>query len=395
MTATNYQVQIERHLATMKVTPWYPQGFTHCSISRLLCFVLLASQIAAQGNLPKLPGSTSVVAATTASDKADSTQAAATSKGKATDQSTTDKAAQTSDASTTSVPSATSAKSAKASSTDPLGVSSLPKLAQDDYPAPTVPPTAGAPFMQKSTLPDGTVFICVGAALGFVGFLVLAWRGLVAWSLHRSVKKAAMAQSAKYARIGDPRAAPGKKKKNPYFNAGAGSTLSLDQLGALGAGGKNGPKHQSGHGSLFFSPTAGGGMQSQNNRGSGYLPAGYYASGNQAPGGGQGMSHVGGGGGGIGLSNLGPQNHRYSRTRSIGPSPPGSPSLPPSRGRESTHGGRLSTAGLTMHASNSSLNLSPAPQARAPSAFLDDLFENHPPGTPPPEETRRGSRGRF
>lgn len=374
---------------------WLSGRLRPCSAPLLLCSILLASHIAAQGNLPKLPGSTSAVAATTASDAATSTQAAATSKGKATDQSTTAKAAKTSDASITSATSTTSAKSAKASSTDPLGVSSLPKLAQDDYPAPTVPPTAGAPFMQKSSLPDGTVFICVGAGLGFIGFLVLAWRGLVAWSLHRSVKKAAMAQSAKYARVGDPRAKPGKVK-SPYLSGGPGSTLSLDQLGALGAGGKNGTKHQSGHGSLFFSPTAGAGMQAQSNRGSGYLPAGYYASGNQAPGGGPGMSHVGGGNGAIGLSTLGPQTHRYSRARSIGPSPPGSPSLPPSRGRESTHGGRLSTAGLTMHPSNSSLNVSPAPQSRAPSAYLDDLFENHPPGTPPPpEETRRGSRGRF
>lgn len=32
-----------------------------------------------------------------------------------------------------------------------------------------------------------------------------------------------------------------------------------------------------------------------------------------------------------------------------------------------------------MQASNSSLNLSVAPQSRAPSAYLDDLFESHQP----------------
>ncbi|KAL6716258.1 hypothetical protein ACLMJK_005824 [Lecanora helva] len=348
--------------------------------------------------MPKLPGTDSNTAAAATSDAAASTKAADTSKGQATDTKSTAKAAKTTAAAgTTSSNSAkpTSTKAAKASSTDPAALSGLPKLAQDNYPAPTVPPTAGAPFMQKSNLPEGTVFICVGAALGFVGFLVLAWRGLVAWSLRRSVKKVAIAQSAKYSRLGDS-GGKSAKTKSPYFNPGAGSTLSLDQLGALGAGGK-GAKHKSGHGSLFFSPTAGGSMQAPNNRGSGYLPAGYYAAGNQAPGGGSGMTHLGGGGGAIGLSTLGPQTHRYSRARSTGPSPPGSPSLPPSRGRESTQGGRHSTAGLSTQPSNMNLNVSSAPQGRAPSAFLEDLFANHPPGTPPPpeENNRRGSNGRF
>ena len=69
----------------------------------------------------------------------------------------------------------------------------------------------------------------------------------------------------------------------------------------------------------------------------------------------------------------------------MGPSPPRSPSLPPSRGTDTV----LGKAGLTMHTSNSSLNLSVAPQSRAPSAYLEDLFENHPPGQAPPGEHRR------
>ena len=351
----------------------------------LLCSILLPPHVLAQGNLPKLPNGGSATAAAAPTEAAATTQATQTNK----DSTTTPKAN-----SNTGTTSATPTNSAAAASTDAAGLTGLPKLAQDNYPAPTVPPTANAPFMQKSNLPDGTVFICVGAALGFIGFLVLAWRGLVAWSLHRSVKRAALAQSAKYARVGDPRAHP-NKMKSPYFSPGPGSTLSLDQLGAMKTTGKGASKHQSGHGSLFFSPTAGAGMQAPSNRGSGYLPAGYYAAGSQASGGGSGMTQHGGGNAAIGLSNLGPQSHRYSRARSTGPSPPGSPSLPPSRGGESTYGARHSTAGLTMHASNSSLNLSAAPQSRAPSAYLEDLFENHPPGTPPPEENRRGSRGRF
>lgn len=361
------------------------------SIPLLAVSFLLVSHAAAQQDLPKLPNGGSIVPVTSQTAAAEtSSETAASTK---VDDSTTSKPTAITATSTTS--GKTSKTSLGASKTEKAALSGFPKLDQDKYPDPTVPPTADAPFMQKSNLPDGTVFICVGAALGFVGFLVIAWRGLVAWSLHRSVKKAAIAQSAKYSRVGDPRAHPGKTK-GPYFNPGPGSTMSLDQLGALGASGKAGAKHQSGHGSLFFSPTAGAGMQNAGNRGSGYLPAGYYAAGNNAaPGGGAGMSHLGAGNAGIGLSNLGPQTHRYSRARSTGPTPPASPSLPPSRGGESTYGGRLSTAGLTANASNSSLNLTVPPEGRAPSAYLEDLFENHPPGTPPPEEHRRGSRGRF
>lgn len=342
---------------------WLHQNYRPCSLSALVTVVLLINHVAAQDLSVKLPGAASTTDAS----------------------STTTSSSATESSSSTSTESSASS-SASASAVDAAALSGLPKLAQDNYPAPTVPPTADAPFMQKSSLPDGTVFICVGAALGFVGLLVLAWRGLVAWSLHRSVKRAAIAQSSKYSRVGDPRAKNGKST-GPYFSPGPGSTLSLDRLGPSGKGGVKTPS--SARGSLFFSPTASTGIQTPGTRGSSYLPAGYYAAGNSAPSGGSGMTHIGGGG--IGLSNLTPQNHQYTRARSTGPSPPGSPSLPPSRGADSTLG-RLGTGGLTMHASNSSLNLSAPPQGRAPSAYLEDLFENHPPGTPPPEEHGRGRR---
>lgn len=346
-----------------------------CSISVVIVFILLFNHVAALDLGIKLRAVSSTTEASSTTES--SSTVAATSSSSAS-------ASSTGSSSTNSASTSTSS-AASASSADAAALTGLPKLAQDNYPAPTVPPTADAPFMQKSSLPDGTVFICVGAALGFFGVLVLAWRGLVAWSLHRSVKRAAIAQSSKYSRVGDPKANNGKST-GPYFSPVPGSTLSLDHLAASGKGG--GKTSSSAHGSLFFSPTAGTGMQAPGNRGSSYLPAGYYAAGNSAPGGGSGMTHVGGGG--IGLSNLAPQNHRYSRARSTGPSPPGSPSLPPSRGADSTLG-RLNTTGLTMHASNSSLNLSAPPQGRAPSAYLEDLFENHP-GTPPPEDHGRGGR---
>ena len=232
-----------------------------------------------------------------------------------------------------------------------------------------MPPTANAPFMQRSTLPEGTVFICVGAALGFVGFAVIAWRGLVAWSLHRSVRRAALIQSSKYRH--DPAPTTRRNSKVPFYSPGPGSTLSLDQLGASG---KSGLKTKSARESLFFSPTAGG-MQTPGTRGSGYLPAGYYAAGNATAGSGQGMTHIGGG-----ATGNGNHTHRYSRARSAGPSPPLSPNLSPSRGDDLILG-RPGTAGLSARASQSSLNLSAPPQGRAPSAYLEDLFENHPPGS--------------
>ncbi|KAL8795735.1 MAG: hypothetical protein Q9195_001786 [Heterodermia aff. obscurata] len=262
-------------------------------------------------------------------------------------------------------------------------ITGLPKLAGDDYPPPSVPPTANAPFMQKSNLPEGTVFICVGAAIAFIALVILAWRGLVAWSLHRSVRKAAIAHSTNYGYSNDKkrRHSHGKPLASPFYTHGPGSTLSLDQLGTSGKPPTSSSKPHSAHGSLFFSPTAGAGMHTSNsNRGSGYLPAGYYAAGNSTAGGGggdrsSGMQQ-------IGLSNLAPatqqQPNRYSRTpRSIGPTPPDSPRLPPSRGngelRPNT--ANLSTTALAgAAASNTSLNT--APQSRAPSAFLEDLFES-------------------
>ncbi|KAI9795889.1 MAG: hypothetical protein M1833_006616 [Piccolia ochrophora] len=232
---------------------------------------------------------------------------------------------------------------------------SLPKLAGAfSYPPPTVPPTQKAPFMQQSTLPEGTVFIAVGGFLGFMGFAVLAWRGLIAWSIHRSVKRAAMQQN-----MADSKA---MLRPPTFYSNGPGSTLSLDRLN--GRTGGHSSKGHTPNSSLFFSPTARAGSvtATPGNRGSSYLPAGYYASGNSAPGGGNGMTHIGGG----------PQAHGYTRAHAA-PSPPDSPSLPPSRGGETAY----SRTVVPSHASTSSLNLAAAPQGRAPSAYLEDLFEGH------------------
>ena len=353
---------------------WLPTWLRCTSTMTLFTSVLLISHVTAQ-NLPKLPGQGGAAATTTAAAAATTTNPK--DKAKPTN---TDAAAKTSaKASTTKLP-------AMSTTSDAPGLTGLPKLAGDDYPPPTVPPTAGAPFMQKSNLPEGTVFICVGAALGFIGFMVLAWRGFMAWSIKRSVKRAAIAQTAKYAGK-DP--LMGLKTKGPYMSPGPGSTLSLDQLGASGKGPAS--KTHSARNSLFFSPTAGAGINSPGNRGSGYLPSGYYAAGNAAPANGAGMTHIGGGS--RPLSHLSNQPFHNPRRDSRGPSPPRSPSLPPSRGADSTlSASRLSTQGLVGQASNSTLNLNAPHQGRAPSAYLEDLFENHPPGQPPVEERRSSKR---
>lgn len=335
------------------------------SISLLL---LLSTSLAAQGLPPLTSNAADTVPSTTAADPASKP----TAKAK---QDTAKDKPSSSDAAPTALP---------AHQTSDDVPSGLPTRKGQKAPVPTVPPTANAPYMKKSNLPEGTVFICVGAVLAFVGLVVLAWRGLVAWSLHRSVRKAAIAQSTQYTQLGDAKS-KSKAPGTPFYSQGPGSTLSMDHLAATSKGGS---KANTARSSLFFSPTAGAGMQTPGNRGSGYLPAGYYAAGSAAAGGGSGMTHLGGG---SPMSGPGAQNKRHSRARSAGPSPPGTPSLPPSRGAEVAYG-RPSTAGLSTEASGSTLNLSTAPEGRAPSAYLEDLFEDHSSVAPNPHEQPRRDR---
>jgi hypothetical protein len=289
------------------------------------------------------------------------------------------------------------------------GLAGIPTIAGVGIPTPQVPDTAAAPFMQKSDLPDGTVFICVGAILAFFGASILAWRGLVAWSLHRSVKRAARQQNL--ADIKAMSAVPGKKR-GMYNVVGANSTMSLDHLSAapIGVSKSNKPFAQNPAGtppkngsSLFFSPTAGGaaGMRdSVANRSSNYLPAGYYASGNAAPAGGSPMTQIGGSGQNLSVNSLGTPGNRFSARSGI--SPPHSPSLPPSRGYDrappsrdgismynrnsvATLGGPGNTRSGVYSAGNDnmsqlSLNVpggTNVPGGRAPSAYLEDLFDDH------------------
>jgi hypothetical protein len=293
-----------------------------------------------------------------------------TNSGSTNSASGTASATQTNTTPVSAPPPLTTSTSSSADSTDLPGLPTLPTLPGGEvvsYPPPTVPPTAGAPYMQHSNLPEGTVFIAVGAVLGFLGLAVLAWRGLVAWSLHRSVKRAATQNN-----LADSKAMLRPPGGGIYANV-YGSSLSLDHLSSSGK--SPGAQRHTPNSSLFFSPTAttGAGLGQAGNRGSGYLPAGYYAAGNAAPGGGTGMTHIGGGAP-VGLS-----THNYARAKSVGPSPPGSPSLPPSRSGDAG----FARGSLRNGTSMSSLNLPAQQQERAPSAYLEDLFENHQPGQMP------------
>ncbi|EPE32889.1 hypothetical protein GLAREA_05901 [Glarea lozoyensis ATCC 20868] len=300
-----------------------------------------------------------------------------------------------SSAASITAPSITVSITGDATATDGGALTGLPTLSgvYKIYPA-SVPPTQNAPYMQKSTLPEGTVFIAVGSILGFMALGVLLWRALVAWSLHRSVKRAAMHQN-----MTDSKAlfrTPVAPFYKDYHDRD--STISLGGLGKSGKknkGEKGGlPRPSTANGlastsSLFWSPTAGaaasgtGGLNTAGNRASSYLPAGYYAAGASSPANGQ--SHISlGHGNNISMSNLGPGSAAgLARPRSVGQTPPDSPHLTSSRGHM---------------ASSSTLNLNSAYNGdqRAPSAYLEDLFdgENGPP-VPGHQHNRTGSGGRL
>jgi hypothetical protein len=268
------------------------------------------------------------------------------------------------------------------------GLTGLPKLPGGFTVVPAqVPPTANAPYMQESNLPAGAVFIAVGSILGFLALCVLLWRGLTVWALKRSVKRAAMANNMQ-----DTKTLLNFRTPAPplYKYSDRESTMSLSNLKknvkstrpSTATGGLGNTPGQS----LFFSPTAGaaGGssMLNPSNRGSSYLPSGYYAAGASTPGNGTGMAHIGGPGlsarEAISLSNLVPAAQGYSRTRSMGTTPPDSPNVASTLGVG--HAGNLST---------STLDLSQRSAGRAPSAYLDNLFDeagaapgNYPVGHP-------------
>lgn len=323
--------------------------------------------------MPIIAASTATAATTATSDLpnlssvAASESAAAAASTKTTTSSTTTAAGTT--AGTTTSESIAVITGASTTSTGEAGsTSALPTLAGAyTIPTPSVPPTSNAPFMRLSNYPEGTVFIAVGAVLGFLALSVLVWRMMVAWSLHRSVKRAARHPSHvdKKQLFQAPPA--------PFYKyADKESNLSLG--GALG--GKSNRKRPTtanatqSQTSLFFSPTALAGGNNPGNRTSNYLPAGYYAAGNSVPGAYPGERQS------INLSNLTPQGY-VARNHTVDRSPPGSPS----------HG---------THSESSTLDLRQGDgNVRAPSAFLQDLFDGEGPAPGAQGGGGRDRRSRY
>ncbi|CZR69168.1 uncharacterized protein PAC_19068 [Phialocephala subalpina] len=339
--------------------------------------VTFAMAASAASTLPNLSTATDATGSGTATTGSGSNTASATT-GSGTTAASTGSASKvtitggSSAATTGSIPSITGT-----TASSDAGLTGLPTLSGAVLPVTvTVPNLANAPFMQASSLPDGTVFIVVGAVLGFMAMSVLLWRGLVAWSLHRSVKRAASQQG-----IDDKNALfrnPGPPPAPFYKYSDRDSTISLSGLGhkSKKSNRPNTAGARESTASLFFSPTAGaaGAGVGAGNRGSNYLPAGYYAAGASVAGNGQGHVPVGGQGLGhrndISMSTLRPESQGYGRARSMGHSPPDSPGLHAASGHM---------------ASSSTLNLSQGygGNERAPSAYLEDLIDGDntiPPG---------------
>lgn len=244
------------------------------------------------------------------------------------------------------------------------------------YPAATVPPTSNAPYMQKSSMPDGTVFIAVGAILGAFGLAILLWRAIIAWQLHRSVEKAAMAQQLANDKATFPVPAFYKYSDHDSApNVGSGRGVRRSARGPV-------PSSTPSQTNLFFSPTAAPGANPREsvyrdspNRDSSYrdssyrdsrfLPAGFYAAGQASP-----QNVDGADGSSISLNNLRPESRGHARGLSSHTNPD-SPGFGPQRSH------------LARDVSSSSVNLNAAPDGRAPSAYLDDLLAEHPEMFPP------------
>jgi hypothetical protein len=348
---------------------------------------LLSNSALAQLNLPKLGDTTSTgatnapttntAAATTTTNSGLNTVTATNTDSQATTTGTNSQITSTGTlpklGTTTTTTSAQASDLPKLTTTSYDGIAAPPRLSGFfSYPAPSVPPTANAPYMQHSSLPDGTVFIIAGAVLGFCFFLFLLWRGLVILSLRRSMKRAKNL-------YGEPKGAGERKSMLPPFyqdNAHRASVIPLDPLTSSGK--KKGASINPS--ALFFSPTAGAGMHTNPtapNRGSAYLPAGYYDPARSMFGESDSTTALTGRPMSMAdfTSDIAPKteyrrsmvepsaSYRNSRMESPGPSPLISPQLPYGMGND---------AGMS---SNSLLTRS---DGRSPSAYLDDLFDAPP-----------------
>ena len=339
----------------------------------------------------------------------------------ANDAATTDDATATATSETTGTGTSTT-DSSTSSSTDSSTTSSSSSTSSS-YPTVTVPPTAGAPYMQTSSTPEGAVFIAVGAVLGFLGLAVLAWRGLVAWSVNRSVRQqaAAMQSSEKRGllrsrrRRSSARSESRSRSRSGSMPRGHLPSGNLDN-GPTGntAGGYDRHHHRrrSGSGSrgpprmrevpgssnaLFFSPTAGASMHSgkhpsQHHSGYGY-GHGYGTASTSTPRASTGPIPTS-----ASLSASERYQPPYKGKRAYPPpprarnipivSPPVSPnSRPTGAGGYMGPSRSRPLSGDSMSSSSLNPNQASPPQGRAPSEYLEDLFDGH--ARPGPDWDRR------
>lgn len=274
----------------------------------------------------------------------------------------------------TQTPAATTANPATTTRKPNNDDGNIPTASSNDghysYPAPSVPPTQNAPFMHQSDLPQGTVFIIVGAILGAFGAAVLLWRAVIGCLLHRSVKRAALEQHRANDKMNIPGvpagAGAGAPMAPPFYtytdhasngslgavNPSAGRGVRRTQRGPM-------PSSTPSQTNLFFSPTAPAGAQ-QTNRSSTFLPSGFYAAGQGAP----------------------PHGHSHNPSAS-------------DLGRPSESPGPMPRADpQRRNVSNSSVNMARPGSQRAPSMFLDDLLDDQPSGHYPPPHNQNWGHSR-
>ncbi|PYI20630.1 hypothetical protein BO99DRAFT_401765 [Aspergillus violaceofuscus CBS 115571] len=335
----------------------------------LVLFVMLVAQISVAQDATTDDN-------TTTTTSVSSTTESATTSSSSSSSSTSTTTSSSKSSSTTSASTASTGTDTSSTSTTSASSSS----STDGYPVVTVPPTADAPYMQKSNIPEGTLFIAVGAVLGAIGLAILAWRGIVAWSVNRSVRQAAMTRSSESKGLLRSK----RRKSRTRRSSSAGPGVALDKLSGVGTHQHHRHSHHShrqhrtskgpsANSGLFFSPTAG--MQhGSGNRRSSYLPAGYYNANNvgttprtqDARYSAADLTGLGG-----------PQAQGYAPTGSV-PSPPESPGLPQYHDQQDTPP-RCNARRSHVEASTSTLNLASPPAGRTPSAYLEDLFDSHPP----------------
>lgn len=121
---------------------------------------------------------------------------------------------------------------------------------------PGIPSMENNPFIEETSLPEGTLFIIFGAILGGIGFLVAMWRLVSLWIARKAAKDA------------EPRFAAGGAAYAPTYDHESDTSAKLRKPHA---------QH-----TMFYSPIAevmkNGVTSSAQARGlsRSYLPAGYY-----------------------------------------------------------------------------------------------------------------------